>query len=97
MIELTKEQLQSLENPEVLPPRVVDPRTQQRFVLLKIEEYERLTAEEYDAGPWTDEETALLAAEAGELLDNFGKDAWEKNTNRCSSALIQSLVAISED
>ncbi len=34
---------------------------------------ERLTQDEYDSSPWTDEETALLAAEAGETLDSFGK------------------------
>ena len=75
MIELTHQQVQALENAEPLPPRVLNPMTQQTFVLLSVDEYERLTQEEYDDSPWTDEETASLAAEAGEMLDTFGKDA----------------------
>jgi hypothetical protein len=42
------------------------PKTQQRFVLLAEEEYQRLAG--YDAGPWTDEEGDLLRAEAVEAL-----------------------------
>ena len=34
-----------------------------------------LRSEVYDDSPWTDEEMDLLAEEAGELLDSFGKDA----------------------
>jgi hypothetical protein len=75
MIELTEQQVQALEHPEALPPRVVNPKTQQTFVLLSVEEYERLTRDEYDDSPWTDEEMALLAAEAGEMLDSFGKES----------------------
>jgi hypothetical protein len=74
MIELTEQQAQALEQADALPPRVINPRTQQTFVLLSTTEYERLTNGEYDDSPWTDEETALLAAEAGELLDSFGRD-----------------------
>ncbi len=33
------------------------------------------TRDEYDDSPWTDEEMALLATEAGDLLDSFGKEA----------------------
>jgi len=75
MIELTEQQVQALEHPEALPPRVRDPRTQQTFVLLPVEEYERLLRDQYDDSPWTDEEMELLAWEAGEMLDSFGKDA----------------------
>lgn len=73
MIELTEQQVKALEHPEPLPARVVNPTTQQTFVLLSVEEYERLTHDEYDDSPWTDEEMAVLAAEAGEMLDSFGK------------------------
>jgi hypothetical protein len=73
MIELTEQQMQALEHPETLPPRVLHPGTRQTFVLLSVEEYERLTQGEYDDSPWTDEEMALLAGEAGEMLDSFGK------------------------
>ena len=74
MIELTHQQVQALEHAQVLPARVFNRTTQQTFVLLSVEEYERLTTDEYDDSPWTDEETAMLAAEAGEMLDTFGKD-----------------------
>jgi hypothetical protein len=63
MIELTEQQLQELENLEVTPPRVVNPRTQETFVLLRVEEYERLTEDEYDDSPWTREELQALAWE----------------------------------
>ena len=60
MIELTDEQMQALETPEVGPPRIVNPRTREEFVLLRVEEYERLK-EEYDDSPWTREEFQALA------------------------------------
>jgi len=44
MIELTEQQIQAMENPEVSPPRVVNPRTKETFVLLRDDEYERLTS-----------------------------------------------------
>jgi hypothetical protein len=66
MIELTEQQVQSLETPQAIPPRLINPKTQQRFVLLPEEEYERLRL--YDADPWTDEERDLPRAEAIEAL-----------------------------
>jgi hypothetical protein len=66
MIELTEEQMRALENPEATPPRVVNPRTRETFVLLRIDEYERLKGEEYDDSPWTREELQGLAWEAAE-------------------------------
>jgi len=44
-------------------PRVVNPRTQETFVLLRIEQYERLKEEEYDDSPWTREELEALSWE----------------------------------
>jgi hypothetical protein len=35
MIELTEQQIQALENPEAIPPRFVNPRTKETFVLLR--------------------------------------------------------------
>jgi hypothetical protein len=64
MIELTDQQILALEAPENTPPRVVNPQTNETFVLLHIEEYERLK-EEYDDSPWTSEERHALAWEAG--------------------------------
>jgi hypothetical protein len=63
MIELTEQQVQALENPESTPPRVVNPRTKETFVLLRVADYERLTEEEYDDSPWTREELQALAWE----------------------------------
>lgn len=62
MIELTDEQLQALDNPDSTPPRVMDPRTKETFVLLRVDEYERLR-QEYDDSPWTREELQALAWE----------------------------------
>jgi hypothetical protein len=61
MIELTEQQVQALENAEVTPPRAVNPRTKEMFVLLRLEEYERLKDDEYDDSPWTREELQALA------------------------------------
>ena len=63
MIELTDQQAQALENPGATPPRLVNPRTKETFVLLRVDEYERLT-EEHDDSPWTGEELESLAWEA---------------------------------
>ena len=63
MIELTEQQAQMLENFETTPPRVVNPRTQETFVLLRLDEYRRLKEEEYDDSPWTREELEALAWE----------------------------------
>ena len=63
MIELTEEQVQALENLEATPPRLVNPRTNETFVLLRVDEYERLKEEEYDDSPWTREELEALAWE----------------------------------
>jgi hypothetical protein len=65
MIELTEQQVEALAKGEATPPRVVNPRTKEAFVLLRIEEYERLREEEYDDSPWTSEERHALAWEAG--------------------------------
>jgi len=82
MIELTEQQLQALENPEATPPRIVNPRTKETFVLLRLDEYERLKEDEYDDSPWTKEELQALAWEAGkqagwEDMDEYD-DAPEK-------------------
>ncbi|MBY0229024.1 MAG: hypothetical protein K2W96_07080 [Gemmataceae bacterium] len=67
MIELTEQQAQAI--PGTGPARVVDPRTQEAFVLLRAAEYERLVEEEpYDASPWTREELLAAAWEAGKAI-----------------------------
>jgi hypothetical protein len=67
MIKLTDQQAQALENPDATPPRIVNPRSNETFVLLRVDEYERLT-EEYDDSPWTREELQSLAWNAGKHL-----------------------------
>ena len=63
MIEMTEQQMQALETPEAAPLRIVNPRTKETFVLLRVDEYERLKDEEYDDSPWTREELEALAWE----------------------------------
>ena len=46
----------------------MNPRTKETFVLLRVEEYERLTDEEYDDSPWTSEELQALASDAGKRV-----------------------------
>jgi hypothetical protein len=65
VIELTERQVQALQAPEGMPPRVMNPWTKEPFVLLRMEEYERLKAVEYDDSPWTSEERHALAWETG--------------------------------
>ena len=66
MIELTERQVQAMETTEDTPPRLVNPQTKETFVLLRVDEYERLMEEdEYDDSPWTSEERHALAWEAG--------------------------------
>ena len=72
MIELTEQQIQALQSPEATPPRVVNPRTKETFVLLRVEEYERLKEEEYDDSPWTREELQALAWDVAE------RTGWEE-------------------
>jgi hypothetical protein len=64
MIELTEQQAQALEAAGGSPPQVVNPRTHETFVLLRVEDYERLR-DDYDDSPWTGEERHALAWAAG--------------------------------
>jgi hypothetical protein len=65
MIELTDEQIEAVQQPAAAPPRVVNPRTNETFVLVRAEEYERLKQGDYDDSPWTRDELHALAWEAG--------------------------------
>ena len=73
MFELTDEQIQSLDASDDKPPRAVNPRTHETFVLLRVEEYDRLKAEDdgydFDDSPWTREELEAAAAEIAEATD----------------------------
>jgi hypothetical protein len=72
MIELSEQQRQAVREQPDQPLEVIDPVTQETFVLIRREVYERL--KEYDDSAWTDEEMDRLAEEAGDLLDSFGKE-----------------------
>ena len=63
MIELTELQMQALEDPKAAPPRLVNPRTKETFVLLRVDEFESLKSDQYDDSPWTREELQALAWE----------------------------------
>ena len=65
MLELTEQQMQLLEHPDAHPPRIKHPRSQETFVLIRVDEYERLKEDQYDDSPWTREELQALAWEAG--------------------------------
>ncbi len=71
MIELTEQQMRALENPQAAPPRLVNPRTQETFVLLRMNEYERLK-DEYDDSSWTRGELEALASEVAQ------RTGWEE-------------------
>jgi len=69
MIELTEQQREALNEHPGEPLRLVDPATQQTFVLIAADRYQQLL--DYDGSQWTDEEMDRLAEEAGELLDRY--------------------------
>ena len=67
MIELTEQQLQELRTSDTSPPTVLDPKTQETFVLLKLDDYKRLKDEKYDDSDWTHEELEAQAWAAGRV------------------------------
>jgi hypothetical protein len=82
MIELTEQQIRALESSEAASPRLVNPRTGETFVLLRLDEYERLKADEYDDSPWTREELHALAWEAGKQIGWENMDEYDDATDR---------------
>jgi hypothetical protein len=66
VIEVTEQQMEAMDDPTAMPPRVVNPRTKELFVLVRIDEYERLKKEEYDDSEWTRAELQTLAWQIGE-------------------------------
>lgn len=64
MIELTDEQANALGTPGEAPARAIDPRTRRQYVLVPLDEYERL-AVGYDDSGWTRDELAVAAWDAG--------------------------------
>jgi hypothetical protein len=74
MIELTEEQADAMRNVEAVPPRVVNPLTNETFVLIRADEYERLKQDEYDDSEWTRNE---LEAAAWDTAERAGWDEAE--------------------
>ena len=74
MIELTEDQLQAMASREATPPRLVNPRTNEPFVLLRAEEYDRLKEVAYDDSPWSRQELEALAWERGNRAGWNGMD-----------------------
>ena len=66
MIELTEEQVRALSEPHSKPPQLLNPRTNEAFVLLRVDEYKQLTAAVYDDSPWTRDELQAVAAATAE-------------------------------
>jgi hypothetical protein len=77
MVELNEELSQAVRANAPAPVRLVDPRTKETFVLLREEDYARLTTGGYDASPWTEEEMDLLAQEAADQLGWEGMDVYQ--------------------
>jgi hypothetical protein len=91
MIELTEQQLQAIEGSQATSLRLVNPRTKETFVLVRLDEYERLKDEyerlkdeyerpkedEYDDSPWTRDELQALAWEAGARGDWENMDEYD--------------------
>ena len=65
-IELTEAQMQALSQPHPNPPQLVNPHTHEAFVLLRVDQYKKLTEELYDDSPWTREELHAVAQQTAE-------------------------------
>jgi hypothetical protein len=65
MVELTEQHVEALKNADAASPRIMNPRTKETFVLLRIDQCKPLKEEEYDDSPWTREELQALAWKAG--------------------------------
>jgi len=78
MIELTDEQIGALNTPEGVPPRAVNPRTKETFVLLRVEEYRRLKGIDYDDTPLTREELLAHAWEMGKAIGWEDMDEYDR-------------------
>jgi hypothetical protein len=65
-MELTEQQQQALDSQNEDPPRIIDPRTQECYVLVRAEVFDRLKAMLYDDGPPSDEEKSRQLAASGE-------------------------------
>jgi hypothetical protein len=77
MIELTEQQMLALENLEASPLQIVNPRTRETFVLLRVDEYTRLKEDECDDSPWTRDEIQALAWESVKHAEREDMDEYD--------------------
>ena len=80
MIELNDELHKAVLASGGQPLRLVDPATQEAFVLLREDDFQRLNQLRYDTSPWNDEEMDLLAAEDADSLGWQGMEAYQDPT-----------------
>lgn len=88
MLELSKQQWQELRRENAAEIRLLEPETQQQYVLLRAEVYDRLKQLLVDDGDWTPEEQLRLLAESGNRAgwDNPEMDVYDHyDENRKSS------------
>lgn len=74
-IELTDDQVQALSQPHPNPPQLINPHTREAFVLLRIDQYKKLTEDVYDDSPLTREELEASAWQAAERGGWDGDDS----------------------
>ena len=72
MIELTEEQRQAVATTGENPPRVVDPDTQTKYVLVREEVYDRVKRV-FEA----DEDTQYVREMGQQTLRLFGREGWD--------------------
>jgi hypothetical protein len=72
MIELTLAQRQAVAREEETPPRVVDPITHARYVLVREEIYDRVRRL-FD----TDEDSQFVRELTPHVLELFGREGWD--------------------
>jgi PHD/YefM family antitoxin component YafN of YafNO toxin-antitoxin module len=73
-IELTEDQMQALSQPHPSPPQLVNPHTHEAFVLLRVDQYKKLTEELYDDSSWNREELQSVARQTADRSDWDGED-----------------------
>lgn len=71
-IQLTEQQQQALASEPGEPPRVVNPRTNETFVLVRAEVYERLKALLAEA-----EDEQLVHDVYPHVMEVFGREGWD--------------------
>jgi PHD/YefM family antitoxin component YafN of YafNO toxin-antitoxin module len=69
MIELTEQQIQALANSDSTSPCLINPRTNETFVLVRVDEYQRLKEGDYDDSPWTRDELEAASREVAKRTD----------------------------